>query len=169
MTARETVELHIVSDSTGETAALGAVIARASITLLNEGTGIQNKTVTGDDGNYTFSKTWTQENAQRADANSGNEFASFLLGNPASGSVDRNIDTAFSWKYYGIYVQDDWKITRRLTLNLGFRWDYEAPAAERFNRMIRGFAFDQPSPIASKVQGLTLKGGLLYAGPAGNG
>ncbi len=58
-------------------------------------------------------------------------------------------------------------MTRRLSLNLGFRWDYEAPAQERFNRMIRGFAFDQPSPIASKVQGLSLKGGLLYAGTSG--
>ena len=118
-------------------------------------------------GTYTFSRAWTQQNAQRADALSGNDFASFLLGNPASGSVDRNINTAFSWKYYGIYIQDDWKITRRLTLNLGARWDYEAPAAERFNRMIRGFAFDQASPIASRVQGLTLKGGLQYAGTSG--
>jgi hypothetical protein len=119
-------------------------------------------------GNYTFSRAWTQQNAQRADAGSGNEFASFLLGNPASGSVDRNINPAVSWRYYGLYIQDDWKFSRRLTINAGFRWDYEAPAAERFNRMIRGFAFDQPSPIASKVQGLTLKGGLVYAGTSGN-
>ncbi|MBI4909143.1 MAG: TonB-dependent receptor [Acidobacteria bacterium] len=119
-------------------------------------------------GNYTFNRTFTQQNAQRADALSGNEFASFLLGNPASGSVDKNINPAVSWRYYGFYFQDDWKITRRLTLNLGARWDYEAPAAERFNRMIRGFAFDQPSPIASRVQGLSLKGGLIYAGSGGN-
>jgi hypothetical protein len=119
-------------------------------------------------GTYTFSKAWTQQDFRTADALSGNEFASFLLGNPASGSVDRNINTAFSWRYYGIYLQDDWKIARRLTLNLGLRWDYEAPAAERFNRMIRGFAFDQASPIASRVQGLALKGGLVYAGTSGN-
>jgi Carboxypeptidase regulatory-like domain len=119
-------------------------------------------------GNYTFNRTWTQQNAQRADAASGNEFASFLLGNPASGSVDKNINPAVSWRYYGFYFQDDWKITRRLTFNLGIRWDYEAPAAERYNRMIRGFAFNQASPIASKVQGLDLKGGLIYAGTSGN-
>jgi len=119
-------------------------------------------------GNYTFNRTWTQQDARRADAVSGNEFASFLLGNPASGFVDKNINPAVSWKYYGLYFQDDWKISRRLTLNLGFRWDYEAPAAERYNRMIRGFAFDQASPIASRVQGLNLKGGLLYAGDSGN-
>jgi hypothetical protein len=64
-------------------------------------------------------------------------------------------------------VQDDWKVTPRLTLNLGFRYDYEAPLAERYNRMVRGFNFDQPSPIANQVQGLTLKGGLMYASGSG--
>ncbi|HUQ94776.1 MAG TPA: TonB-dependent receptor [Bryobacteraceae bacterium] len=118
-------------------------------------------------GSYTFSRTWTQQDAQRADAASGNEFASFLLGYPASGFVDKNINPAVSWKYYGVYFQDDWKLTRRLSLNIGLRYDYEAPAAERFNRMIRGFAFDQASPIASRVQGLDLTGGLVYAGTGG--
>src|SRR5262249_21755258 len=37
----------------------------------------------------------------------------------------------------------------------------------RYNRQVRGFNFDQPSPIADKVKGLTLKGGLLYAGTSG--
>ncbi|MSV30594.1 MAG: hypothetical protein EXQ52_17895 [Bryobacterales bacterium] len=120
-------------------------------------------------GRYVFGRGWSQMDARRADAGSGNEFASFLLGYPASGSVDRNINPAASWRFYSGYLQDDWKATTRLTLNLGVRWDYEAPAAERFDRMVRGFAFDQASPIANRVQGLNLKGGLLYAGGGGNG
>jgi len=119
-------------------------------------------------GNYSFDKGWSQRDARRGDATSGNEFATFLLGYPSGGYVDRNINPAVSWRYYSGYVQDDWKVTPRLTLNLGVRWDYEAPSAERFNRMVNGFAFDQPSPIASKVQGLALRGGLLYAGASGN-
>lgn len=118
-------------------------------------------------GNYTFGKNWTQADPLRGDALSGNEFASFLLGLPSSGTVDRNIDPAYQNKYYAAFVQDDWRFTQRLTLNLGLRWDYEAPIAERYNRMIRGFAFDQASPIASRVQGLNLKGGLLFAGTDG--
>jgi Carboxypeptidase regulatory-like domain/TonB dependent receptor-like, beta-barrel len=130
-------------------------------------------------GTYTFSSGFTQANPQRADSVSGNEFASFLLGYPSSGAVDRNIDPAYRAKYYALFVQDDFKVTPRLTLNLGLRWDYESPRVERYNRMVRGFAFGQPSPIAAAVKaspaaaacpacaaGLT--GGLLYAGADGD-
>ena len=43
-------------------------------------------------------------------------------------------------------------------MNLGLRWDYESPATERYDRMVRGLDFQAASPIASNVQGLTLKG-----------
>ena len=118
-------------------------------------------------GTYNFGKNWTQADPLRGDPVSGDEFASFLLGLPNGGSADRNIDPAYQNKYYSLFVQDDWKITPRLTLNLGLRWDYETPRLERFNRMVRGFAFDQASPIASKATGLNLKGGLLFAGASG--
>lgn len=119
------------------------------------------------DGVYSFSAGYTQANPLRADALSGNDIASFLLGYPAGGYVDDNMHPHYKNYYYAAYIHDDWKVNSRLTLNLGFRWDYEAPLAERYNRMVRGFDFDMPSPIASKVQGLTLKGGLLYAGTSG--
>ncbi|MBI3695970.1 MAG: TonB-dependent receptor [Acidobacteria bacterium] len=119
-------------------------------------------------GSYDFDKRWTQADPQRSDPLSGNEFASFLLGLPFRGFVDRNIDPAYQNKYYALFLQDDWKLTPKLTINAGLRWDYETPRVERFNRMLRGFAFDQPSPIANQVQGLTLRGGLLYAGSSGD-
>lgn len=119
-------------------------------------------------GLYAFTKGWTQADPTRADAQSGNGFASFLLGYPQSGQVDRNIDTAYRNHYFAGYVQDDFKATSRLTFNFGFRWDYEQPFAERYNRMVRGFAFGQPSPIQAQVQGLSLQGGLLYAGSGGD-
>jgi len=118
-------------------------------------------------GQYTFTRAFTQSNPLQADALSGNEFASFLLGYPNSGTVDNNIDPFYRGYYYAAFVQDDWKVTPRLTLNLGFRYDYEAPLAERYNRMVRGFNFNQPSPIANRVEGLTLTGGLMYASGSG--
>jgi hypothetical protein len=116
-------------------------------------------------GQYGFTKAFTQADPLRADAASGNEFASFLLGYPDNGQIANNIHPAYRSYYYSGFVQDDWKVSPRLTLNLGFRYDYEAPLAERYNRMVRGFDFNVASPIADKAPGL--KGGLLYAGTSG--
>jgi hypothetical protein len=125
-------------------------------------------------GMYGFTKGFTQANPERADSASGNEFASFLLGYPANGQVDKNIFPAYRSHYYSAYLQDDFKVSSKLTLNLGLRWDYETPRYERYDRMIRGFAFDQASPIATSAKGSAaaancpacqagLMGGLLYA------
>lgn len=114
-------------------------------------------------GLYNFTSAWTQADPQRADALSGNVFASFMLGYPASGNVPRNMDPAYRNSYVSLFFQDDWKIARTVTLNLGGRWDYEGPIYERYNRMVSGFAFDQASPLQSRVQGLNLRGGILFA------
>jgi len=119
-------------------------------------------------GNYTFNRNWTQANPLQADALSGSFLATFQLGYASSGFVDRNMDPAYRNPYMTYFFQDDWKIARNLTLNLGVRWDYEGPIFERYNRQIRGFAFDQASPLATQVPSLNLKGGLLFAGAEGN-
>ena len=117
-------------------------------------------------GTYAFGKNWTQANPLRADSTSGNEIATFLLGLPTSGSVDRNIAPSYQNLYYALFVQDDFKVRPNLTVNAGLRWDYETPMTERHNRMVRGFAFGQPSPL--KVPGMNLSGGLLFAGTNGD-
>lgn len=148
---------------------LSKVIGRHTLKFGSEGRVYNSNTIRPESaaGSYTFGRNWTQANPQQADALSGNDFATFMLGYPTSGFVNRNMDPAYQNKYYSFFFQDDWKLTPTLTVNLGLRWDYEGPIYERYNRQIRGFAFDQASPLASRVQGLNLKGGLLFAGTSG--
>ncbi|MCX6622427.1 MAG: TonB-dependent receptor [Acidobacteria bacterium] len=129
-------------------------------------------------GSYSFGKNWTQADPNTASAYAGNEIATALLGYPTSGSVTIPITPAYRGIYYALYFQDDWKITRKLTLNLGLRWDYESPVVERYNRQTRGFAFGVPSPIATQVKTASgvgncpacsnLTGGLVFAGTSGD-
>jgi hypothetical protein len=67
------------------------------------------------------------------------DVASFLTGFPTAGSIELNASRENRQWYHGIFVQDDWKVSNRLTLNLGLRYDYEAPATELENANIRGF------------------------------
>ena len=53
-------------------------------------------------------------------------------------------------------------MTGRLTLNLGFRWDYESPFTERYNRQNAAFCTTCTNPLQSSVSGLTLNGGLTF-------
>jgi len=111
-------------------------------------------------GAFNFTRGFTQRNPLTADAASGNAFASFLLGYPASASVPINPSFAYQHLYYGAFLQDDWRISRKLTLNLGLRWDYESPTSERFNQLNAGF--DQTTASPFQAPGLQLKGGLLF-------
>lgn len=111
-------------------------------------------------GAFNFTKGFTQADPLRSDAASGNAMASFLMGIPESGSVPINAPPAYTSLYYVAFIQDDWRVSKTLTLNLGLRWDYESPMSERYNQQNRGFDFTSPSPL--KVPGLDLKGGLLF-------
>jgi len=117
-------------------------------------------------GFYNFGKNWTQARANTPDSISGDELATFLLGHPTTASVDRGIDTAFRNRYYAMFIQDDWKISSRLTLNIGLRYDYESPLVERYDRMLRGFDFNSPAAISAP--GLNLTGGVQFAANGGN-
>src|SRR5439155_22821650 len=63
----------------------------------------------------------------------GGELVSVLLGIPG-GNMTRSGSFAIQDRYYGVYIQDDWKITRKLTVNVGLRAEHESPVTERFDR-----------------------------------
>src|SRR6202012_3252127 len=94
-----------------------------------------------------------------SDASSGDPLASFLLGYQSS--VSYNIQAAFALQqiYIAPFLQDDWRVTDKLTLNLGLRWDYESPMTERYNKQVTGFCQTCSNPLQGSVSGLTLNGG----------
>ncbi len=115
----------------------------------------------------------TRKDFARADALSGDSMASWLLGTPSNGSSPNNLFPTFLNKYLAPWVQADWKLTRKLTVNLGLRWDFNVPPNERFNRMNRGFDAVAVNPTNSMVNRgqfpdlPTLRGALLFAGVNG--
>lgn len=113
-------------------------------------------------GTFSFNRQFTQQNYLKGDASSGDPLASFLLGYPSGGGASWNIAPAYQQDYWGAFVQDDWHIKPRLTLNLGLRWDYEAPMTERYDRMNAGFCYTCANPLQASVSGLKLDGGLLF-------
>lgn len=113
-------------------------------------------------GNFNFNRGISSEDPNRTSSLQGNAIASMLLGWGTGG--DYHIDPwSFSAsQYYGGFVQDDWKLTRRLTLNLGLRYDFDVPRTERYNRY-NWFDFDAPSPIAGRVPPFpNLKGAMRF-------
>jgi hypothetical protein len=67
------------------------------------------------------------------------DVASFLTGFPTAGSIEINAARQNRQWYHAAFVQDDWKVTNKLTLNLGLRYDYEAAPTEIGNANVRGF------------------------------
>ncbi|MBI3209495.1 MAG: TonB-dependent receptor [Candidatus Solibacter usitatus] len=102
-------------------------------------------------GAYSFSNAFTQRQVGAASSTTeGSGFASFLLGMLGGGSLEHTFPIASSSNYFGFYFQDDWRLTRRLTINIGLRWDVDQPRTERYNRLSY-FDIDAASPIAGKV------------------
>ncbi|MDQ3253478.1 MAG: hypothetical protein M3R15_06165, partial [Acidobacteriota bacterium] len=87
---------------------------------------------TNPSGAFNFTTGLTSNPLSPAGTGSG--FATFLLGEVGGGSLGvRPLFAFHSWNN-GSYIQDDWKVTRRLTLNLGLRYDLASGPVERYNR-----------------------------------
>jgi Carboxypeptidase regulatory-like domain len=85
-------------------------------------------------------------------ATSGSSFASFLLGEATSGRTETVRVVPQLYRYYGFYFQDDWRLTHRLTLNLGVRYDVTLPPIT-LNDQYSDFTPDRPNPKVNNYPG----------------
>ncbi len=99
-----------------------------------------------------------------ATTGTGNAFGSFLMGAAASGTTGIYQYPALSKHYFGWYLQDDWKATKNLTLNLGLRYDIQLAPTERHNKQAY-FMPNQVNPISSFASGGPYYGQLVYNTP----
>jgi hypothetical protein len=120
-----------------------------------------------------FDRRFTQRAFNQDDALSGNAIASFLLGAASGGVIDNNFYPTLRWNYYAPWFQDDWRVTNRLTLNLGLRWDLNTPVFEEENRLNYDFDTEAINPVTARMQqrvpGYTVRGGLGFVDVGGNG
>lgn len=142
-------------------------------------------------GTYSFNNSYTQENngsdSTYTQSNWGLSYASFLMGVQSTASVGYTPPYSISSPYYGFYAGDTWRVTPKLTVVPGIRFEYEAGVTEAQNRQIVGWDFNAALPIASAANtayqavlagvnttqlaalptSLSIQGGPLYAGANG--
>ncbi len=135
-------------------------------------------------GDFIFDPTWTRGPLDNSTTSPiGQGMASFLLGLPnASSFIARNADFAEQSTVWSGYIQDNWRVRRNLTINIGLRYELEGPLTERYNRSIRDFDLNAISPIDAQARAaysasyaanptpeltpdkFKVRGGLLFAG-----
>src|SRR5689334_6092143 len=134
--------------------------------------------------NLTFSEAFTRGPLDNSPASPrGQALASLLFGLPSGGAltIPAATDYAMESKVFAGYFQNDWKVTRKLTLTLGLRYELETPITERYNRSVAGFDPTAAQPFEAAVLAnyaknptpeipasqFSVKGGLTFAGVSG--
>ena len=111
-----------------------------------------NNSSGSSNGYFSFNRYGTQQYPLSSGGTAvGSGVADLLLGVPGSGSVDWNGSFYRTWPYAGIFIQDDWRLRRNLTVNLGLRYDVQFPFKERYNRVNDGFNFTTKNPASDAV------------------
>jgi len=104
-------------------------------------------------GAFTFLPSLTQQATDRT-INNTDQFlgiATLLLGMPTYGTIDNNATSYFTRQYYAAFIQDTWKVTNRLTLDIGLRYEFQLPYLERYNRQSSQFDINAVNPLSDQI------------------
>ena len=140
----------------------GAHTARGGYDFRVQNWSITNPGFPG--GRYQFNGAYTRASNSAALNDRGQSWAQFLLGLPtaatgavaAPGTQSSQFEIAaagkFTQKYHGLFVQDDWRVNQRLSVNAGLRLEINSGMTEAEDRNIAGFDTVTPNPIEAAAQ-----------------
>jgi trimeric autotransporter adhesin len=98
----------------------------------------------------------------------GSDLGDLLEGLPFTRSMDLNTNLSDYTHYYGLFIQDNFRVSSKLTVNFGLRWEREDGVQEKNNGLVTGFNTTAVNPIAAQVSGILPIGEIEYAGQNGN-
>ena len=144
---------------------LSKATGRHSMKTGFDGRLMRNNTWQITERNFDFTNGFTQGPvATRASPTAGFAHASFLLGYAAGGANNISPAMAAQYLYYSAFFQDDWRVSRKLTLNLGLRYEYSAPRTDRYDQLTN---FSYAGAVPLNASGLNLRGVLAYPSKGG--
>ncbi len=117
-------------------------------------------------GAFTFNNRFTNLNSTSASTASGADIAGLLLGAPAAATGFVPTKLFQFMVYNATYIQDDWRVSKKLTLNFGLRWERESGLQEANNNLITGFDPEAFNPLSTS-SGTPVKGAFYFAGVDG--
>jgi len=126
-----------------------------------------SQTATGP-GSYGFTSAFTSQTATKNVTGTGGGLASMLLGDPASGSITKGSFFNDYTHYTAFFIQDDYRLTPKLTINFGFRGEHEPQPEETNNKLTVDANLKVANPLQASIPSLTLRGQVEYAGVNGN-
>jgi hypothetical protein len=145
-------------------AALAKTIGRHSLKM-----GYDFRTLSVDftdttygNGTFAFANTFSEQLPNAGNVNTGADVADLLLGTPTSGSVTATTLLRLNVHYQGVFLQDNFRVTSRFTLNFGLRYEHEPGIRERDNHFAVGFDSGAMNPL-SATAGIPTRGGIEFA------
>jgi hypothetical protein len=119
------------------------------------------------DSGFTSQLPFATGSTPGSPQNTGYGFASWMLGFPSAGSAQSPALSAGIQHYGGLYAQDSWRVSRKLTINVGLRWEQPGSFSEKHGSLT-SLDLAQAQPVLSQALGRTVTGGLALTNTAGN-